>query len=100
MVYDGRVAARDGEAAAIFNPDNLPYDNTPHHFSHCIDMLKNSLMCRPDTTIELKDVEIGGVTGYGAEHLCVNWDQLVGWVSKWENYGKDTISHKGSSASS
>ena len=104
VLYDGRVAARDGAPAAVFDPDNLPFHSTPPHISHCVDLVRNALICRPDTTLELKDKEAGGVTGFGTEQLCVNWDKLVEWVSEWENYDKpDTreasTSRKGSSGS-
>lgn len=49
-------------------------------------------MCLPDTTIEVKDEEAGGVKGFGTEHLCRDWDQLLRWTSKWETFGQaDTI---------
>ena len=43
-------------------------------------------MCNPDLTLEVKDDELGGVTGFGTEHQCVNWDELVGWTTHWETY--------------
>ena len=45
-------------------------------------------MCNPDLTLEVKDDELGGVTGFGTEHQCVNWDELVSWTTKWETYGQ------------
>lgn len=56
------------------------------HVRHCIDLLRNSLMCRPDLTIEKKDHELEGVTGFGTEHACVNWSELVSWTSEWEEW--------------
>lgn len=100
LLYDGLVATRDGTpVTALFDPDNLPFHSTPPHISHCVDLVRNALICRPDTTLELKDKEIGGVTGFGTEHLCVDWDQVVGWVSQWENYGKDSPDTGGTSTS-
>lgn len=46
-------------------------------------------MCQPDTTIEVKDIDKGGVSGFGSEHQCRNWGQLIEWTSKWETYGQD-----------
>ena len=43
-------------------------------------------MCQPDTTVEVKDEVIGGVTGFGTEHKCRDWDQLIAWTSKWQAY--------------
>lgn len=45
-------------------------------------------MCQPDLTVEIKDEELGGVTGFGTEHVCVDWRQLVDWTSEWEAYGQ------------
>ena len=68
-------------------PD-LPFMTSPAHIGHCIDLIRNDLICRPDTTIELKDLEIGGVIGFDSEHTCVNWQELAGWVSEWETWGQ------------
>ena len=56
------------------------------HVRHCVDLLRHALMCQPDLTIEEKDEEKGGVTGFGVEHQCADWEQLVHWTSKWESY--------------
>ena len=42
-------------------------------------------MCAADTTVEVKDEAAGGVHGFGVEHRCVNWDQLVDLTIKWQN---------------
>lgn len=56
------------------------------HIRHCIDLLRNSIMCTPDLTVETKNKELGGVTGFGTEHECKDWGQLLSWVSEWENH--------------
>ncbi|KAJ8064634.1 hypothetical protein OCU04_006960 [Sclerotinia nivalis] len=56
------------------------------HMRHCIDLLRQSLMCQPDLTIERKNEELGGVTGFGTEHQCKNWEQLQLWTSQWEKF--------------
>ena len=56
---------------------------------HCIDLLRQSLMCQPDTTIEVVNKTLGGVTGFGTEHRCRDWRQLVEWTSQWEGYDRD-----------
>ena len=43
-------------------------------------------MCRPDITVELKEEELGGVRGFGTEHQCSDWQELIAWTSKWETY--------------
>ena len=71
--------------------DDIAFMFSPSHIRHCVDLLRHSLMCQPDLTVEVKDLEKGGVNGFGTEHQCINWEQLIGWVSKWETYGQ----HKG-----
>ena len=46
-------------------------------------------MCEPDTTIEIKNEEMGGVTGFGTEHQCKDWTQLMQWTKDWETYMQD-----------
>lgn len=43
-------------------------------------------MCRPDTTVEVKDEELGGVRGFGTEHVCAEWGELVAWTGEWEGW--------------
>ncbi|MCJ1330446.1 hypothetical protein MMC10_007130 [Thelotrema lepadinum] len=106
MFYHGLSAAHEGRMADVPDPEDLPFHQTSAHIGHCVDLLRNGLTCRPDTTLELKDVEVGGVTGFGTEHLCVNWKTVVEFAAEWENYNKDApivnhggSSHKGSGAS-
>ena len=59
------------------------------HIKHCIDLLRQALMCQPDTTIEIKNEELGGVTGFGTQHQCKDWTQLMQWISMWEDFRAD-----------
>jgi hypothetical protein len=62
---------------------------SPPHIRHCIDLLRHTLMCRPDLTVELVDEDLGGVTGFGTEHQCQDWSQLMEWMSEWEAWDQD-----------
>jgi hypothetical protein len=64
--------------------DDLPMMISPPHIRHCIDLLRQSLMCNADLTVEVKDDKAGGVHGFGTEHQCVDWDSLVSWTTEWE----------------
>ncbi|KAI9644386.1 hypothetical protein NHQ30_007743 [Ciborinia camelliae] len=66
--------------------DELPMMASPPHIRHCIDLIRQSLMCQPDLAIEEKDQEKGGVSGFGVEHKCKSWEQVTQWVEKWQNY--------------
>jgi hypothetical protein len=68
------------------NETDLPYHASGPHIRHCIDLLRNVLMCQPDLTLEVKNEELGGVTGFGTEHQCLDWRGLVDWTSKWETF--------------
>ena len=70
------------------NETELPFHASASHIRHCIDLLRHALMCQPDLTVEVKDEKLGGVTGFGTEHTCVDWKQLVDWTSEWETYGQ------------
>ncbi|EMR71355.1 putative hydroxyindole o- protein [Eutypa lata UCREL1] len=48
------------------------------HIRHCIDLLRQSLMCNADLTIELKNEELGGVTGFGTEqHITKHYTRVL-----------------------
>jgi hypothetical protein len=59
------------------------------HVEHCIELLRNALMCRPDLTIEVSDPTLGGVAGFGTTHICLEWEQLVDWTTEWEAFQEE-----------
>ncbi len=63
--------------------------SSPRHIAHCIDLIRQSLMCQPDTTIEVKNESVGGVTGFGTRHLCRDWGALMDWTTEWQNFGQE-----------
>jgi len=63
------------------NESDLPMMISPPHVRHCIDLLRQSLMCNPDLTMEEKDEEAGGVHGFGVQHRCKRWDELIEWTT-------------------
>ena len=69
-------------------PSHMSSHTSPAHIRHCIDLIRQSLMCNADTTIEVKDEEINGVRGFGTLHQCKNWRGLVRWTEETqEKYG-------------
>ncbi|KAM7206081.1 protein of unknown function (DUF3328) domain containing protein [Naviculisporaceae sp. PSN 640] len=58
----GYWAARDG-----IEPGHLAQ---PGHIRHCIDYLRQSIMCHADTNLEPINPDLGGVTGYGTIRKC------------------------------
>ncbi|KIY03958.1 uncharacterized protein Z520_00650 [Fonsecaea multimorphosa CBS 102226] len=81
FTHDAMVTGRRLSDAEF--PDMI----SSRHISHCIDLLRQALMCQPDLTVEVKD-ERGGVTGFGTVHQCKDWQQLMGWMAEWESYGQ------------
>ncbi|KAK1713430.1 uncharacterized protein BDZ83DRAFT_589311 [Colletotrichum acutatum] len=55
-----------------------------YHIGHCLDLVRQSILCRPDLTVEIGDPAVGGVTGFGTEHQCVNWQELMDWMEDHE----------------
>ena len=50
------------------------------HVRHCLEYIRQSLMCAADTTIELAEKTSGGnvdVRGFGKEYICKDFHQLV-----------------------
>ncbi|KAL3467935.1 hypothetical protein BJX64DRAFT_282824 [Aspergillus heterothallicus] len=67
----------------------------PVHVRHCIELLRQALMCNADLTVEVKNESLGGVTGFGTEHQCLSWADLSEWISEWQEYGikKNGLGH-------
>ncbi|KAI1261336.1 hypothetical protein F5Y18DRAFT_202299 [Xylariaceae sp. FL1019] len=57
------------------------------HVRHCLEYIRQGIMCAADTTVE-QGVSAGegraGVAGFGTEHVCRNFQQLIEWTSVWE----------------
>lgn len=52
------------------------------HIRHCIDYLRQSVMCHADTNLE-PIVREGGVSGFGTEKQCRNFTRLAEWANIW-----------------
>ncbi|KAF4867812.1 Oxidase ustYa [Colletotrichum siamense] len=55
-----------------------------YHLGHCFDLLRQAIMCKPDLTIEIANTTLNGVTGFGTEHQCINWEELMNWIKVFE----------------
>ncbi|RDW91740.1 hypothetical protein BP5796_02905 [Coleophoma crateriformis] len=59
------------------------------HVGHCLDYIRQSLMCVADTTIEVAVRAPGGragVRGWGTEHMCRDYQQLGEWTTQWQYF--------------
>jgi len=61
--------------------------STDWHTRHCLDFLRQMLMCNADLTIEAVDPELGGIRGFGKgrEHECIVWGDVVRWSVEHQN---------------
>ncbi|KAI4860514.1 hypothetical protein F4820DRAFT_452822 [Hypoxylon rubiginosum] len=62
-------------------------EEVAHHSAHCIDYLRQSIMCAADTNLEGK-TEAG--PGWGSKHECADYDAVLAWANehstmKWRN---------------
>ncbi|KAF2114052.1 hypothetical protein BDV96DRAFT_647539 [Lophiotrema nucula] len=73
----------------VLEEENMQPLLTPMHFKHCVDYLRQGLMCRPDLTLEILNPAGMGVEGFGTEHTCKNWGELTTFVKAWETWGRD-----------
>ena len=48
---------------------------------HCLDNIRQSLMCNMDAT--LLYTEDGIIFGDGQVHECRDWDAMIAWTAKW-----------------
>ena len=54
----------------------------PAHVRHCVDYLRQSLMCHADTTLEVEYEAVGGIRRFGVRHECVDWAGLIAWTGR------------------
>jgi hypothetical protein len=77
----------DGEEEHTHKLKRAVHEHSPAHTRHCIDLLRQSLMCNADLTVELKDEYLGGVAGFGTSHRCIDWEGLLEWIKPYEDIG-------------
>ncbi|KAJ4289891.1 hypothetical protein N0V90_011224 [Kalmusia sp. IMI 367209] len=51
------------------------------HRSHCVEYLRQSILCSGDTTLEGETGSWTKSTGWGQTHSCVDYDALTGWAN-------------------
>ncbi|KAI0465720.1 hypothetical protein F4859DRAFT_500063 [Xylaria cf. heliscus] len=78
-------AIRHGYWAAIDGMEPGPKAE-PGHIRHCIDYLRQSIMCNADTNLEPIDEGLGGVTGFGYSRKCRDIVRIMGWADKWRTH--------------
>jgi hypothetical protein len=80
-------AIRHGYYAAVDGTEPVHFAK-PGHIRHCIDYLRQSIMCNADTNLEPIDPDLNGVTGWGFPRKCRDIVQLIGWAQKWRTHNQ------------
>ncbi|KAJ7642997.1 hypothetical protein DFH06DRAFT_924809, partial [Mycena polygramma] len=62
--------------AAIVNPGS-----TDHHAGHCLNLLRQTVLCVSDTTLDAENME-GGTDGIGTVHICRDWRKVYDFVEE------------------
>lgn len=60
-------------------------NQTTHHVNHCLDYLRQALICHADANLEYRVASESGdaaPTGYG-EHQCQDFDALFDFAEAW-----------------
>lgn len=61
------------------NPDYTLRESTYHHTMHCVDIVRQALMCASDSTLIWKEYDVKW-PGEGGTRVCRNFDALTEWV--------------------
>ncbi|RMZ41046.1 hypothetical protein CA14_001677 [Aspergillus flavus] len=63
------------------------HDFEHNHLEHCLDYLRQSVMCSGDVTLEPPDEmpqkNRSPLQGWGVTHACRSWEQIEGWRGDW-----------------
>ncbi|KAJ5018093.1 Oxidase ustYa [Colletotrichum sp. SAR 10_99] len=69
----------------------------PMHIDHCIDELRQAVMCRADVTVltsDWIDWHPKPWLNFNVEHECVNWDKVFQWSKEhWYDIKKANLVH-------
>jgi Mycotoxin biosynthesis protein UstYa len=92
MLRHTYYAALSGTLSDLASPEVTHDQNhraDPHHVRHCFDYLRQSLVCAADSNLEPVDVELGGVTGWGFERTCRDFEGVKEWAGRWWSSGDE-----------
>ncbi|KAL9118983.1 MAG: hypothetical protein Q9187_004463 [Circinaria calcarea] len=63
----------------------------PAHMRHCIDYLRQSLLCCADTNLEHVDPNLKGTTGWGFPRKCRDIVRIKDWAEEWRTHNQTGI---------
>jgi hypothetical protein len=82
LIIDYQNTIRDAYWAALDGIEAHHHISKPH-VRHCIDYLRQTLLCHADANLEPPNMELGGVTGFGVERKCRDVSKLYSWAEEW-----------------
>ncbi|KAH7402390.1 hypothetical protein DE146DRAFT_610019, partial [Phaeosphaeria sp. MPI-PUGE-AT-0046c] len=83
MLRVGYYQAHQSSSSFIDNGKGQKAQHEPAHARHCFDYLRQSIMCAADATFEPVVLELGGITGWGVDRVCRDFEQLSAWAAEW-----------------
>lgn len=71
------------------------------HVTHCLDMLRQQLQCKPDLGVfgqfwvrdNLQGID-GPFVDFNTNHRCIDWEAVRGWVQAHKSTGKVEVEFK------
>ena len=60
---------------------SLPEEKLEHR-SHCVEYLRQSILCSADTSLEGETGSLADAVGWGQTHSCVDFDALTKWSNE------------------
>ncbi|KAF3905774.1 hypothetical protein AA313_de0203935 [Arthrobotrys entomopaga] len=59
------------------------HDHDVVHTKHCLEYLRNSIVCAADSALEPWKTDLNGVDGFGNTHMCRDFEGLFGWAERY-----------------
>lgn len=76
-----RMALDNGNHESIPRNENHHQDKV--HLNHCVDQIRQALMCHSDLTpVPMKELEGEAELGNSQEHTCRDFDAIWQWVGE------------------
>lgn len=63
--------------------NNLPQTRNFRHIIHCLDSLRQDVMCNADDTPRVTTNDSIPETGHGQYRQCRSWDELSAWAKQY-----------------
>jgi hypothetical protein len=65
------------------------HDLSTDHMQHCFDLLRQSLMCNSDTTLQPYSQKFGGVIPWGYPRICKDYAQIKEFAEEYRTTDRE-----------